>query len=68
MVAVMGVTLTAVSLQALAGIRTIVGTGFAFTPPVINGLVAIVLLGLAIAFIVEAARAVRRPAKRVQAA
>ena len=68
MVAVMGVTLTAVSLQALAGIRTIVGTGFAFTPPVINGMVAIVLLGLAIAFIVEAARAVRRPAERVQAA
>jgi carbon starvation protein len=68
MVLVMGVTLTAVSLQALAGVRAIVATGLSFTPPIINGIVAIVLLALALAFIIEALRAVRRPLEGVQAA
>ncbi len=68
MVAVMGVTLTAVVLQALAGVRTIAAKGLSFTPPVINGLVAVLLLGLAITFVVEAARGVRRPVAGVKAA
>jgi len=50
----------------LAGVRAIAATGFSFTPPVINGLVALVLLALALAFIVEALRAVRRPLAGVQ--
>ncbi len=61
MVAVMTVTLSAVSLQALAGLRVILKGGLQFTPAVINGLVAIVLLGLALSFIVEAARGWSRP-------
>lgn len=61
MVFVMVTTVTAVALQALAGARTIAAQGLSFTPPVINGLVAMVLLVLAIAFVVEALRAARKP-------
>ncbi len=68
MVAVMGVTLTAVSLQALAGMRTIRSEGFSFTPPVINGVVALVLLVLALSFVVEAARGIRGPLEGARAA
>lgn len=68
MVAVMAVTLTAVTLQALQGARTLATRGLTFEPATINGLVAIVLLGLAGAFIVEAARVVRRPTATAGAA
>jgi carbon starvation protein len=61
MVFVMVTTVTAVALQALAGARTIAAQGLSFTPPVINGLVAMLLLVLAVAFVVEALRAARKP-------
>ena len=60
MVLVMSVTLTAMGRQALSGIRSILKDGLVFSPAVINGMVAVVLLGLALLFVVEAGRVVRR--------
>lgn len=62
---VMGVTVTALSIQIFVGVRDMLGarwtlpTSGALNPTVLNALVAIALLSLAIFFVVQAARAVR---------
>lgn len=62
MIFVFGVTMTALTTQILAGVRTIAADGLAFTPSVLNAMVGMALLVLALVFVVEAWRAVRRHA------
>lgn len=62
MLFVMTITLTALTLQILAGLRLWASTGKWLQAEVLNAGVGLVLLGLAVMFIVQALRAVRRGA------
>ncbi len=59
MVLLFAVTLSALGIQIFAGVRTVAREGLVLVPPVLNGMVAVALLGLAAVFVVEALRAVR---------
>lgn len=60
MLFVMSITLTALTLQILGGIRSGVATGKWLGAEPLNAAVGLVLLGLALMFIVQAVRAIRR--------
>lgn len=59
MLFVMGITVTALVMQVINGVRTAARTGLAFDAGSINGLAAVILLALAAVFVVESARAFR---------
>jgi carbon starvation protein len=63
---VMCVTVAALGIQVFAGASEVARGGLAWSPVVVNGIAATLLLGLAGVFVVEAWRAVRtaRPAAR----
>jgi carbon starvation protein len=66
MVFVMTITLWALGLQIAVGVRDAAGGKWrvdsgSLNPTVINGVVGVALLGLALLFVIEAARALRRP-------
>ncbi len=61
MLFVMTITLTALSLQLIAGVRSLLTHGPTGAPEQLNLIVATLLAGLAVLFIVEAIRSLRRP-------
>jgi len=65
MLFVLGVTVSALGLQVLVGVRAAVAAGTIIRPEVFNGGVALALMALAGVFVVETVRAVRRPVEAV---
>jgi carbon starvation protein len=59
---VMTVTLCSLVIQAVAAFRTGLSQGLRLDPATLNGMVSLLLLGLALVLIREAVKAVRAPA------
>ncbi len=59
MVFVMVITLWSLIVQIIAAARAVATAGLSLSVPVLNGAVAVLLMGLALAILVEAARALR---------